>query len=94
MTIYINLIDKKELLELLFPYADKVFQKLFNDYDIIVNSFIKLEKDNLERMVWQFNDVEVSFEVIQSRIKNLVPPNIGCVVVENYSFIGDWKEVK
>ena len=93
MTIYINLIDKKELLELLFPYADKVFQRLFNDYDIIVNSFIKLEKDNLERMIWQFDNVDVSLEVIQSRIKNLVPQNIGCVV-ENYSFIGDWKEVK
>lgn len=94
MTIYINLIDNKELLELLFPYVDKVFQKLFNDYDIIVNSFTKLEKENLERMVWQFDGVDVSFEVIQSRIKNLVPPNIGCVVVENYSFSGDWKEVK
>lgn len=94
MTIYINLIDKKELLELLFPYMDKVFQKLFNDYDILVNSFIKLEKDNLERMIWRFDDVDVSFEVIQSRIKNLVPPNIGCVVIKDYSFVGDWKEVK
>ena len=72
MTIFINIQGKKQILEALFPYADKVFQIIFNDYDVITNSFWKLEKkdnSNLEKMIWKFDNIDnVSFETIQSRI--------------------------
>lgn len=98
MTIYINIIGRKDIVEALFSYADKMFQIIFNKYEIITNSFWKGLKDNdddIEKMIWIFelHSTEL-FSIIEQSVKDIMPATVECWASLIGPITAKWKEIK
>lgn len=98
MTIYINIVGRKEICEALFTYADKMFQIILNKYEVITNSFwkgLKESDEDLEKMIWIFelHSTEL-FSIIEQEVKDIMPATVECWVSLMGPITAKWKEVK
>ena len=98
MTIYINIISRKDIVEAIFPYADKMFQIIFNKYDIITNSFwkgIKQDDNDIEKMIWIFElgSTEL-FSILERRVNEIMPATVECWASLIGPITTKWKEIK
>lgn len=98
MTVYITFRASKEWSDLLFPYFDKLFQVVFNDYEILVNGFRKYElkkRSEYKMLLWEFHNVESKdYDDIFLRIQRGIPESIDCVVSKTEPYPDEYKEVK
>lgn len=98
MTVYITIRSTTAFLDILFPYLDKVFQIIFNDYDILVNKFWKYEfktRADLGAMMWVFDGAKIDWDDVLVRIQRVVPQIIDCdISTKEPLYLEDYKEVR
>lgn len=98
MTVYITIRSTTAFLDILFPYLDKVFQIIFNDYDILVNKFWKYEfktRADIGAMMWAFDGEKIDWDDVLVRIQRAVPQMIDCDISRKEPlYLDDYKEVK